>query len=683
MKVSLSPARGFERPIVSERLIFLGLALAVLAVFGRLAAFDFVFFDDQAYVLEKAQVWAGLTPASVWWALKATDAGFWHPLTWISLMIDHELWGLAPGGYHLTNVLLHLTATLLLFAGLRRLTGAVVQSAFVAALFALHPLHVESVAWIAARKDVLSGCFWMLTLLLYARYVERPGWGRYLLTLLSFLLGLAAKSMVVTLPVILLLLDFWPCGRLTAENRRRNWRLAVGEKAPFLLLGAVVGMATVAAEQQAGALKGFAEFPLAARLANAAVAYGFYLYKTAWPADLAVHYLHPGRWPAGMVALSLALLTSFTFLAVKTRQSRPFYLVGWLWYLIGLLPVIGLLQIGTHAFADRYAYIPLIGVFIAVVWGVGDWAAGRGEGRVAEDKQAVASSPRPETGAEKSSGLPADDIRKAARLSAAPLADWETSIPCGVNARRVGQGEVAGRRDADALAAATPPGAVVVASSPRPETGAEKSPDLPADDIRKAARPSAAPLADWETKGVGWCVAASVKPGEPPMSRAAAVGMGLAALFLFALVSFQQVGWWRNAETLFRRAVAVGGENWLAVNNLGAALSRQGRYEEAASHFETALRLRPDYDEARFNLAAALAGAGRYEEALALYREVIARRPDFAAAHNNIAIVYAETGDLPAARRHFSEALRIRPDYREALRNLEIAEGKHGSAKAP
>ena len=653
MKISIFPERDFERSLVLERLIFLGLALAVLAVFGRLAAFDFVFFDDHVYVIEKAQVLAGLTPASAWWALTATDAGFWHPLTWISLMIDHELWGLNPGGYHLTNVLLHLTATLLLFAGLRRLTGAVVQSAFVAALFAVHPLHVESVAWIAERKDVLSGCFWMLTLLLYARYVERPGWGRYFLVLLSLILGLAAKPMVVTLPVILFLLDVWPCRRLTVENRRRNWQLVVGEKIPMLLLGAVAGIVTLVAEQQVGALKTFEEFSLSSRLANALVAYGFYLYKTIWPAGLAVYYPHPGHWPAGMVVLSLAVLMTATFLAVKRYQSRPFYLVGWLWYLISLLPVIGLLQIGSHAFADRYTYIPLIGVFIAVVWGVGDWVAERGKARVTEDKQADAPG---------RSGRVAPD-----------RPGW----------RGEGRGAVIGRQDANAFDDMTKPSDIEAEPSTRPESEYENAPGLQAVAFQKDARPPAASLNEWETMGIGRCVAASVKPGDPMVSPAAVVGMGLAALVLFALVSAQQVGWWRDAETLFRRAVAVTGENWLAANNLGAALSRQGRHGEAAPHFETALRLRPDYDEARFNLAAALAGEGRYAEAQPLYRRVIARRPDFAAAHNNIAIAYAETGDFAAARFHFREALRIRPDYREALRNLEIAEGKGRIAKGP
>jgi len=659
LKISIFPEHEFACSPVSERLIFLGLALAVLAVFGRLAAFDFVFFDDHVYVIEKAQVLAGLTPASVWWALTATDAGFWHPLTWISLMIDHELWGLNPGGYHLTNVLLHLAATLLLFAGLRRLTGAVVQSAFVAALFALHPLHVESVAWIAERKDVLSGCFWMLTLLLYARYVERPGWGRYALVLLSFLLGLAAKPMVVTLPVILLLLDIWPCRRLVGFNgesvERGKILMVIGEKLPMLILGFAVGMVTMAAETQVGALKTFVEFPLFSRLTNAVVAYVFYLYKTVWPVGLTVHYLHPGGWPAGTVVVSLAILAALTFLAVNRCKSQPFYLVGWFWYLISLLPVSGLIQIGSHAFADRYTYIPLNGVFIAVVWGVGEWATERGKkALVTEDKQAEVP------------GRPG---------SAAPY--------------RTGGGEegrstVICRQDANAFDDVTKSGDIEAEPSPRPEAEAESenAPGLQDVDLQKAVRPpSALPAATWEAMGVGHCVAASVKPGNWEVSPSAVATLGTALIFVFALISFFQVGYWRNAENLFRHAVAVDEKNWLANNNLGAALSRQERYGEAYHYFDQALRYRSDYHEVFFNMGVALAGQGRFREALPYYERVIAHNPLFVQGYNNMGIAWARLGNHERAIAAFREAVRIHPGYRQAIENLRIAEEEDSAKK--
>ncbi|MDD5169362.1 MAG: tetratricopeptide repeat protein [Syntrophales bacterium] len=521
-----------------QRLIYLGLVLAILVVFGRLAFFDFVFFDDHVYVIEKAQVLAGITSASLRWALTATDAGFWHPLTWISLMVDHEIWGLNPGGYHLTNVLLHLAAALLLFAGLHRLTGALWKSGIVAALFALHPLHVESVAWIAERKDVLSGVLWMLSLLLYARYIERPGWGRYGLVLLAFVLGLMAKPMTVTFPFIMILLDVWPCNRLSGGKWRRNWKFIMAEKIPFFLFSILTGMVTILAENQVGALKTFSEFSFFTRLTNAVVAYGFYLYKTVWPFGLSVYYPHPGSWPFMVVILSFLVLGVITLFSLRRSKTEPYFLVGWLWYLISLLPVIGLVQIGSHAFADRYSYIPLIGVFIAVVWGLG---------------------------------------------------------------HRV--------------------------------------------EMKKAWR------------------------------RPVAV-IGLMIIAFISITSLNQVKYWQNAETLFRRAVTVTEKNYLALNNLGAALSRQGRHQEAVVCFEEALTIKPDYFDAFFNMGVALAGQGHYGEAIAAYRKLLARNPGFAEAHNNIAIAYIHMGNLHQALIHFREAIRIRPDYEAAIKNLRVAEGR-------
>jgi hypothetical protein len=586
---SIPPKSDSTAPGITEgpsrwRLIGLGLALSVLVVFGRLAFFDFVFFDDHLYVIEKPQVLAGLTPESIRWAFTATDAGFWHPLTWLSLMIDHEIWGLNPGGYHITNVLLHLAATLLLFAALHRLTGAVWKSGFVAALFALHPLHVESVAWIAERKDVLSGLFWTLSLFLYARYVESPGWGRYALVLLAFVLGLMAKPMVVTLPVIMLLLDVWPCNRLSGGNWRGNWKLVVGEKMPFLILGAAAGLATIMAEQQVGALKSFEDFPFFARLTNAVVAYGFYLYKMVLPFNLSVHYPHPGAWPLWPVILSLTFLGAITYLTIRSFKSAPYLLVGWLWYLVSLLPVIGLIQIGSHAFADRYTYIPLIGIFIAVVWG--------GEGLNEQRKLWQ---------------FPDKDPRRMYRGKGNSL---ET------------------HGDLCQLPAATRvPGLIF---------------PVPGNSCHR-------------------------------LQLSAAI-FGIVVVVVFALISCVQVGRWHNAETLFRQAVAVTENNYLAHNNLGAALSRLGRHKEALPQFEQALKICPDSQEALFNMGAALAGDGNYEAALPLYERVIAVQPGFAEGHNNIAVAYARTGNIDQAIVHFHKALMIRPDYGEAIKNLKIAE---------
>ncbi len=292
-------------------------------------------------------------------------------------MADAELYGVWAGGYHLTNVLLHLLNTLLLFWVLTRMTGSPWRSGLVGALFALHPLHVESVAWIAQRKDVLSTFFWMLTLLFYVRYTERPGWFRYGWVLLAYVLGLMSKPMLVTLPFVLLLLDVWPLRRWRIGEGNHDerighpfFRLAL-EKAPLLMLGVLFGLLTYFAEDLAGALPGFHEMPLSVRVANALVSYGVYLLKTVWPVDLAAFYPHPGIWPWWQVLLAGSILVLASGWILYRMRTLPFLFVGWFWFLGTLVPVVGLIQVGSHGMADRYTYIPLIGWFIALVW----WAS--------------------------------------------------------------------------------------------------------------------------------------------------------------------------------------------------------------------------------------------------------------------------------------------------------------------
>lgn len=357
----------------SKRLIPVAIIVAVALVYYPVVGFEFINFDDDVYVTANARVLSGLNWDNVRWAFTATDAGFWQPLTWLSLMFDSELYGLDAGGYHLTNVLFHGAATLVLFFALRELTGAVGRSAMVSVLFAVHPLHVESVAWVGERKDVLCGLFWMLTMLAYARYVAFPTRGRYAVVMLWFLCGLMSKAMVVTLPLVLLLLDYWPLRRLgdrptLAGGVKDNLHILL-EKVPMLVFSGVVTAVTFYAEEKTGALNDLVVYPWDVRLANALVAFKTYLVKTVWPLELAIYYPHPGRvqWvPTLTSALTLALATQLVF---RYRKKAPYAFAGWFWYIGTLLPVIGLVQIGGHAMADRYTYIPLTGVFILAIWG--------------------------------------------------------------------------------------------------------------------------------------------------------------------------------------------------------------------------------------------------------------------------------------------------------------------------
>jgi tetratricopeptide (TPR) repeat protein len=315
-------------------------------------------------------VLAGLTWDGVIWSFSTLEAAFWHPLTWLSLMADSELYGMNAGGYHWTNVLLHLANTLLLFLVLSRMTGAVWRSGFVAALFALHPLHVESVAWVAQRKDVLSGFFWMLAMGSYALYAERPGTDRYLLVLLLLILGLMSKPMLVTLPFVFLLLDYWPLGRF-----RGSWQGLVLEKIPMIIAALCISFFALKAEKGFGAVANLADLPFSLRLSNVVVSYGLYLVKTVWPFHLAVFYPHPGVWPVWSVLGSGVFLLAVSLAVVYWLRKYPYLGVGWFWYLGVLVPVIGLIQVGSHSMADRYTYLSLIGIFVMAVWGIAELAA--------------------------------------------------------------------------------------------------------------------------------------------------------------------------------------------------------------------------------------------------------------------------------------------------------------------
>lgn len=369
----------------ADRRLDLAAMLAVLlvtaAVYSPVWNHDFVLYDDTNYVSDNQVVKAGITWRGVVWAFSTTFMGSWHPLTWLSHMADVELFGVAARWHHLANVFLHLVNTVLLFLALRTLTGARWRSAAVAALFALHPLHVESVAWIAERKDVLSALFWMLAMIAYARYVATPSATRYGLVVLAFVLGLLAKPMVVTLPFVLLLLDYWPLDRFNrSEPRFASLRALVWEKVPLFALAAGMSAVTVYAQRVDGNVAELEHVSMAARLANTVVAYLDYIEKTVWPRDLAVFYPHPATVPGGLswwhVAGSGALLLAISGLILWGGRRRRYLSVGWCWFLGTLVPVIGLVQIGQQGMADRYTYLPLIGLFIAVVWGLSDLVEG-------------------------------------------------------------------------------------------------------------------------------------------------------------------------------------------------------------------------------------------------------------------------------------------------------------------
>jgi Tfp pilus assembly protein PilF len=382
----------------NDLFIAFGLVAVTLTVYAQVMSHQFIILDDNRYIRENPMVNRGLTLTGIAWAFTTFHAANWHPLTWLSHMLDSQIFGLNAGGHLLVNALIHASNTVLLFLFLRRVTGAKWQSAIVAALFALHPLHVESVAWAAERKDTLSTFFGLLSLVAYARYVERTSVKRYVLVAVALALGLMAKPMLVTWPFVLLLLDYWPL-------RRYNWQPATGtagfvralaplvrEKLPLFCLAAASMVITFIAQSHGGAVRTLVDVPVSLRLSNAVVSYAKYLFLTVWPSHLAVYYPFSRTGvPAWQLLCAIVLLAVITSFALRQATERPYLLMGWLWFVGTLVPVIGLLQVGGAAMADRYHYVPSIGLFVAFVFGLSDIARAFRIDRVAMGMLTVAA----------------------------------------------------------------------------------------------------------------------------------------------------------------------------------------------------------------------------------------------------------------------------------------------------
>jgi Flp pilus assembly protein TadD len=597
-----------------------------LAVYWQVNDHKFINYDNDVYVTENLQVQAGLTRQNLIWAFTTTHGANWHPLTWLSHMLDCQLYGLNPRGHHLTNVFFHLANTLLLFLILRRATGVLWQSGLVAALFALHPLHIESVAWVVERKDVLSTLFWMLTVWIYLHYVERPGIVRYLLILLSFALGLMAKPMVVTLPFVLLLLDYWPLGRLhTSEpsdgnhgqiheviSLRQPWSTVLGlvwEKIPLFTLAAIVSAVTFVAQKSEGAVKSFQVFPLGVRCANALVSYIKYIEKMIWPQKLAVFYPHPGYSLSIYQAAAAGLLLLFiSFLAIRFRQRHPYFLMGWLWYLVTLLPVIGLIQVGEQAMADRYTYVPLIGLFISIVWGIANFFEGYRQRKIIYTLLSAVLIPA---------------LMVCTWLQ---LHYWQNSITLFEQALKVTENnDVAHNTLGSSLA-------------------------------RKGRLEEA----------IGHFLAGlQCKP----------TSAGLHNNLANALVSQGKLD---EAIAHYVKALELRPNYADAHTNLGAALASQGRFEEAMFNYYEALRIEPNSAQAHNNFGVLLTNTGKVEEAIVHYSKALELSPDYAEAHNNLGDALARQGKLQEASAHFAKALFIRPNYAEAYNNLGVALARQG-----
>ncbi len=617
-KAKLSMKKKYD---ISDRqlklMISLFLIFAIIIAYGQVRNFDFVDFDDGLYITENIHVQKGLTIEGLIWAFTSFHAANWHPMTWFSHMLDCELYGLNPMGHHWTNIQLHMANTLLLFLILQMMTGAIWRSAFVAGLFALHPLHVESVAWVAERKDVLSTFFWLLTMLAYLRYVKKPVLIRYFMVLLFFVLGLMSKPMLVTLPFVLLLLDLWPLGRFRFEHNRLSQssgktcfdfkgasRLIV-EKIPFFILVVISCSLTFFAQKGGGALVPLASLSLKPRIANALISYVSYVFKAIWPGNLAVYYPYPAdTFPVWQICGAALLIVSVFCGAICLLRQYRYVAVGLFWYFGTLIPVIGLVQVSDQAMADRYTYIPLTGLFITVAWGVSDLLVKWRYQKIFLGVSAVIIL----------SALTVCTFFQASH--------WRNTITLFENAVKV------------------------------------------TENNYKALNNLGAALID---KG---------KPDEALLYFAEALRINPqktdARNNLANVLSAQ--GKLDEAVSHYKEAIRINPEHADAHYNLANVLSAQRKLDEAVLHYKEAIEINPEYAKAYYHLGNILINQKKVKEAMFHFAEAIRINPDYAEAYNKIGLILAWQGKYKKAKVFFLKAIQVRPNYMEARKNIAILE---------
>jgi protein O-mannosyl-transferase len=651
--------------------ICLGLVAITWIIFGRTVGFDFVNYDDSFYVYQNPSISNGLTRAGFVRAFTHPLVGNWHPLTSLSLMLDAQFFGLNAGGYHFVNVVLHTLAVLLLFLVLRAMTGAVWRSALVAAIFAIHPLRAESVVWISERKDVLSGVFFLLALGAYYRYARKsPALGPYLAVAAALALGLLAKAMLVTFPFLLLVLDYWPLRRFAfspvtpgAETGERpttagtSWLLV--EKLPFLVLAVAISVATILAQTQA--LSAAHDWPLRWRIDNALLTIWIYLRQMVWPAHLAVFYPHPKEslslWIAGLslVALLVALLG-----AIVLRRKYPYLVTGWLWYLGMLVPVIGLVQVGWQGHADRYTYLPQIGIYLIIAWGIADLTAGWRAPKLILGSAAVLVIIALMALSWRQVGYWSSSVRLWRQTLAVTTDNDVAERGLGTELLRLGQVDEAIAHDRAALRI-----------RPRDANGLT---NLANALLQKKEYPEAI---KHYREVIG------VRPNDSEMRRnlgkalyqSGAIEQGMAE-FREALRirpedsdaayslgnAFLEKGDAKEAIPYFREAIKTNQKNVAAHYNLAIALQRNDQLDEAIAEFRQTLRIAPRNVDAHNNLAVALLKTGQTREAIAEWQAALGLQPNNVQMHNNLAVALLDQGGVAAAVREWREALRLQPD---------------------
>ena len=627
------------------------LASLTAVVFSSVSQLGFVRFDDPDYVTQNPHVMAGITWAGIKWALTTGHVANWHPLTWLSHMMDVQLFGVSAGAHHVVNLVLHVVNTVLLFVFLQRVTGTVWRSAFVAALFAVHPLHVESVAWVSERKDVLSTLFWTLTLFAYVGFVRAPRARRYGLVLLFFALGLLAKPMVVTLPFVLLLLDIWPLRRVTlwrdgaALLSRADLRTAarlVREKLPLFLLAAASSIITMLVQRSGGAVGSLTAYPLVLRAQNAIVNYVAYLGKALWPWPLSAFYAYRESVETWQVAACALLLIAICIAVVRLAPTRPYLLVGWLWYLGTLVPVIGIVQAGMQSMADRYTYIPLIGPFIMLAWGAAELAE-----RWPRQRLALGTA----------CGIVIVALSVVTRVQ---TATWRDSLTLWQHAVDVTSHNAYAEYNLG----------VVLVQAGRVDDGIARfrsalriDPNYPDVHIDLGNALNQRGSADEAISEF-----ATVVRLRPDYADARVVYGNL----------LRARGRADDAMAQYREAIRLSPSMANAHNELGNALTAVGRFPDAMNEYAVAVRLAPDLAEAHNNLGAAMARAGRTNDAITEFLEALRLKPSAPMFHYNAALMLEGAGRTQEAVSHLQTVLKLDPGNDAARRALDRLSATRG-----
>jgi len=621
-KINISP----ERQIL---IVYIVLTVATFAAFWQVNQFDFINFDDPIYVTENSHVQSGITLDGFRWAFSTRYYDLWHPLLWLSFMFDYQFYGLNAGGYHLTNLILHIMSALLLFWLFNRMTGAIWRSAFVAALFALHPLHVESVAWIAERKDVLSAFFWMLTLCLYVYYTEKPVIRRYLPVLFSFVCALMSKPMVITLPIVMILLDYWPLGRF--DSKKTNlilWQLK--EKIPFFVLSAVLVIITLYAPHSKAYVKAF---PLGSRLANVPVSFVTYLEKTFWPHDLAVFYPFSDQLPVWQVLGTALLILVISVAVIAAVKRLPYLFVGWMWYSITLLPVIKIVQVGRDSMADRYHYLPSIGIAVMMAWGLPLLFT-------REDTRKKILFP-----------VAITFLTIMSVLTWKQCGYWKNSVTLYSHTLQVTKDNALAHNNL---------GIALLAEGKVEEA---------IEHYNNAISITPDYIYFYNNRGSAYAKLGQYQRAIEDYNQAVRLKPDDAGAYYNKGIAYTDIGQYQLAIENFNTAIHLKPNNADAYNNLGTIYLKLGQYQQAIENCNQAIRLKPNDANGYYNRGIAYGKLGQHQREIEDYNQAISLTPGDADAYYNRGVAYGALGQYQGAIENWNQAIRLKPNYAEAYNN--------------